>query len=258
MTFFKQNFISFSTIIRKEITRFIRIWSQTLLPSIITIVLYFIIFGNLMGPRIGTMGGVSYIEFMVPGLIIMAMITNAYGNVVSSFFSVKFQKNIEEMLISPTPEYVILWGFVVGGVLRGIAVGILVTLVSLCFTDIHIHHWGITLITALLTTVLFSLAGFLNGLFAKNFDDISFIPTFVLTPLTYLGGVFYATELLPPFWQKLTYLNPVFYMVHAFRQGMLGYEQVSFGLSFSVMLSFCVLLYVACLWFLRRGVGIRT
>jgi len=202
--------IAFETIVIKEIRRFSRIWVQTLVPPAITIALYFVIFGNLVGRRVGEMGGFQYMEFIVPGLIMMSVIQNSYSNVVSSFFSQKFQRSIEELLVSPVPNYVILTGFVVGGMARGLAVGAIVTTLSLFFADIQIAHPVITVTVILLTSVVFSLAGFINAVYANSFDDISIVPTFVLTPLIYLGGVFYSTQMLPPFWQAVSALNPIF------------------------------------------------
>ncbi|MFT6492365.1 MAG: ABC-2 type transport system permease protein, partial [Porticoccus sp.] len=209
-----QQWVAFTTILVKEVRRFMRIWQQTLLPPAITIALYFVIFGKLIGPRIGEMSGFTYIEFVVPGLIMMSVITNAYGNVVSSFFGTKFQRSIEELLVSPVPNYIILLGYVIGGVVRGLAVGVIVTLLSLFFTDLQVSHLGVTVAIVFLTAVLFALAGFINAVFANSFDDISIIPTFVLTPLTYLGGVFYSISMLPPFWQAVSLANPVLYMVN--------------------------------------------
>lgn len=254
----KENFISLYTIVRREIVRFCRIWSQTLLPPVISMSLYFIIFGNLIGNRIGTMEGVSYMQYIVPGLIMMAIITNAYGNVVASFFGSKFQKNIEELLVSPTPSSIILWGYVLGGVARGLAVGILVTITSLFFSPLALSHFFTTLFVAVLTALLFSLAGLLNGIFSKKFDDINLVPTFVLTPLTYFGGVFYSIELLSPFWQSITHLNPIFYMVSAFRYGMIGKADVSIGVSITVISILTILAYVANLWILKKGWGIKS
>lgn len=219
--------VALKTIWRKEITRFMRIWIQTLIPPVITMSLYFIIFGNLIGNRIGEMGGVGYMQFIVPGLIMMSVITNSYANVSSSFFGAKFQKSIEELLVAPVPTHVIIAGFVGGGVARGVLVGILVTLVSLFFVPLQIHSWFMIIATLLMTSILFSLAGLLNALFAKSFDDISIIPTFVLTPLTYLGGVFYSLTLLPAFWQAVSKLNPIVYMISGFRYGFLGISDVS-------------------------------
>ena len=218
--------IAFETIVIKEIRRFSRIWIQTLIPPAITIALYFVIFGNLVGRRVGEMGGFQYMEFIVPGLIMMSVIQNSYSNVVSSFFSQRFQRSIEELLVSPVPNYVILTGFVVGGMARGLAVGAIVTTLSLFFADIQIVHPFITVTVILLTSVVFSLAGFINAVYANSFDDISIVPTFVLTPLIYLGGVFYSTQMLPPFWQVVSALNPIFYMVNTFRYGFLGSSDV--------------------------------
>ncbi len=258
MSRIKQNSIALYTILYREIVRFIRIWSQTLLPPVISIALYFIIFGSLIGPRIGQMGGVSYIDYIVPGLIMMAIITSAYTNVVFSFFSSKFQRNIEEMLVSPMPSSVILWGFVLGGVVRGVCVGILVTGVSLFFTKLEVAYFWITILVGVLTAVLFSLAGLLNGIFAKKFDDVNIVPTFILSPLTYLGGIFYPISLLPEFWQGVTHANPIFYMVNAFRYGMLGHSDVKVEVAFVVIIGFIVLMYGLSLWLLKKGIGIKT
>ena len=249
---------AFVCIVVKEIRRFMRIWGQTLLPPAITMVLYFVIFGSLIGSRIGQMGGYDYIQFVAPGLIMMSVITSSYANVVSSFFGSKFQKNIEEMLVSPMPNFIILLGFMSGGVVRGLLVGVFVTLVSLFFTDLNIHLLSVTLLVAFLTAVLFSLAGIVNGIFAKKFDDISIVPTFVLTPLTYLGGIFYSIDLLSPFWQKIIHINPIFYMVNAFRYGMLGKSDIDIMEALVVIISFIVLLYILSLTLIRKGVGIRS
>ncbi|BBB30554.1 ABC transporter permease [Neptunomonas japonica] len=249
--------IAFSTIVRKEIRRFTRIWAQTLLPPAITMTLYFIIFGNLIGSRIGEMGGFNYMEFIVPGLIMMSVITNSYGNVVSSFFSTKFQRNIEELLVSPTPNWVILSGYVLGGVSRGLAVGFIVTLLSLFFTKLQVHSLGVTIATVLMTSILFSLGGFINAVFANSFDDISIIPTFILTPLTYLGGVFYSIQLLPEFWQGVSQLNPILYMVNTFRYGILGVSDINVGFAFAVIVLFNVVLFLVALKLLNMGKGIR-
>jgi ABC-2 type transport system permease protein len=253
-----ENSIALYTIVRREIIRFLRIWTQTLLPPVISTTLYFIIFGNLIGKRIGEMGGFSYIDYIVPGLIMMSIITNAYANVVASFFGSKFQRNIEEMLVSPMPNSIILWGYILGGTVRGLAVGVLVTLVSLFFTSLPFENIGLILLVAVLTSVLFSIAGLINAIYAKKFDDINFVPTFVLTPLTYLGGIFYSITLLPQFWQDLSYANPIFYMVNAFRYGMLGVSDVNLLSAFGVIVGLTVLLYCFSLWLLNRGVGIKN
>jgi ABC-2 type transport system permease protein len=258
MSTFNINLVGLYTILRREMTRFFRIWSQTLLPSMISITLYFIIFGNLIGSRIGEMDGFRYIEYIVPGLIMMAIITNSYGNVVASFFCSKFQRNIEEILVSPLSNQTILWGFVLGGVARGVIVGILVTIISMFFTKLHILHVGLTVLIGILSALLFSLAGLINGIFSKKFDDISIIPTFILTPLTYLGGVFYSIDLLPRFWQGATYGNPIFYLVDALRFGMLGNSSVDIYLSLSVIMGFILALYVLSLWLLKKGIGIKS
>jgi ABC-2 type transport system permease protein len=249
--------IAFETIVIKEVRRFSRIWLQTLVPPAITIGLYFVIFGNLIGSRIGDMGGFDYMEYIVPGLIMMSVIQNSYSNVVSSFFSHKFQRSVEELLVSPVPNYVILCGFVVGGMARGLAVGIIVTIMSLFFADLSIQNIPLTIAVVLMTSIVFSLAGFINALFANNFDDISIIPTFVLTPLIYLGGVFYSIQLLPPFWRFVSSFNPIFYMVNTFRYGILGTSDVDIVWALFVLVGFIVVLFTACLVFLRRGTGLR-
>ncbi len=249
--------IAFMTLLRKEIRRFLRIWPQTLLPPAITMSLYFVIFGNLVGSRIGDMGGFSYMQFIVPGLIMMAVITNSYSNVCSSFFSAKFQRSIEELVTSPVPNHIILLGYVVGGVTRGLCVGLIVTIMSLFFTQLALHNIFVMVYTVLVTAVLFSIGGFINAVYAKSFDDISIIPTFVLTPLTYLGGVFYAMSSLSPFWQNLSLLNPIVYMVNAFRYGILGYSDVNVWLSLGVITLACGLLYMFAYSLLARGTGMR-
>ncbi len=250
--------VAFFTIAIKEIRRFVRIWSQTLLPPAITMTLYFAIFGTLIGSRIGEMDGFPYIQFVAPGLIMMAVLTNSYSNVVSSFFGNKFQRCIEELLVSPTPNYIILLGFVAGGVARGLLVGIIVTFVSLFFTHIQIHNLAIVLLTVVLTAVLFALAGLVNGVFARNFDDVNIVPTFVLTPLTYLGGVFYSISMLPTFWQLVSQLNPILYMVNAFRFGFLGISDISVGFALGMLLAFIVLLGAIALHLLERGTRLRS
>ena len=251
-------YIAFETIVMKEVRRFSRIWVQTLVPPAITIALYFVIFGNLVGRRVGEMGGFQYMEFIVPGLIMMAVIQNSYSNVVSSFFSQKFQRSVEELLVSPVPNYVILSGFIVGGMARGLAVGAIVTSFAVFFADLLIVHPLITVSVVLLTSVVFSLAGFINAVFANSFDDISIIPTFVLTPLIYLGGVFYSAQLLPPFWQTVSALNPIFYMVNTFRYGFLGSSDVDVMWAFIILGVFAISLYAWCIWLLGHSTGIRN
>ncbi len=254
----RKKMIALQAIITKEVRRFTRIWVQTVLPSTITTALYFIIFGNLIGPRIGKMGGFNYMEFIIPGLIMMAVITNSYANVVSSFYGSKFQRHIEEMLVSPIPNYVILLGFVSGGVARGLIVGTAVTAVSLAFHPLNIHSIPVMLSMIVLTSILFSLAGMINGVYANSFDDISIIPTFVLTPLTYLGGIFYSINLLPDFWQDVSLINPILYMVNAFRYGFLGVSDINLWVSYLISIGFIVVLYVFCLYLLHTGRGTRT
>lgn len=252
-----EQYIAFMTILRKEVRRFLRIWPQTLVPSAITMSLYFVIFGSLIGSRIGQMGGFSYMEFVVPGLIMMAIVTNSYANVASSFFGSKFNHSVEELLVSPTPNWVILMGYVTGGVIRGLLVAIIVTLVSLFFTRLPIYSMTIVVCGVLLTSVLFALFGFINGIFANNFDDISIIPTFVLTPLIYLGGVFYSLELLPDFWAAVSKLNPLVYVVNAFRYGILGVADVSVGFAFTMLGGFTLAAFLFCMYCLNSGTRLR-
>ena len=254
----REQWIAFVTIVAKEVKRFTRIWPQTLLPPAITIALYFIIFGTLIGPRIGTMSGFPYIEFVVPGLIMMSIITNSYGNVVSSFFGAKFQRSIEEVLVSPVPSHVLLFGYVIGGVIRGLAVGSIVTCLSLFFTDLHIHNATVTVVIVFFTSVLFALTGFINAMYANSFDDISIIPVFVLTPLTYLGGVFYSIEMLPDFWQRISMINPILYMVNAFRYGLLGVSDISVGWAFFMVAALCIVLFCYASYLLNQGKRLRT
>ncbi|MFC1689652.1 ABC transporter permease [Pseudomonadota bacterium] len=250
--------VGYVTIVRKEITRILRIWGQTIVPPAITMTLYFIIFGELIGRRIGEMGGFTYMQYIVPGLVIMSVITNSYGNMVSSFFGAKLGKHIEEMLISPLPNWVILAGYVTGAVARGLMVGAVVMVVSLFFTPIEVQHPLIMFTVLLLTAVVFSLAGMVNAIFAQKFDDIAIIPTFVLAPLTYLGGVFYSISLLPDFWQSVSVANPILYMVNGFRYGMLGVSDVSLTMTYGVILLAGVILFSSCLYLLHRGTGLRT
>jgi len=253
----RANLVALQTIVAREVKRFLRIWPQTLLPPAITMVLYFVIFGNLIGGRIGEMGGFPYMDYIVPGLIMMAVITNSYGNVVSSFFGSKFHRSVEELMVAPVSPHIILLGYTMGGVLRGLAVGTIVTLLSLFFADLQVHHLGLIVLVVLLTSTIFSLGGFINAVFARNFDDISIIPTFVLTPLTYLGGVFYSIDLLPPFWQAVSLGNPILHMVNAFRYGILGVSDIHIGIAIGFMLLATALLYAYCLRLLVSGRGMR-
>lgn len=253
----REQFNAFMTILRKEIKRYLRIWTQTLLPSAITMSLYFVIFGTLIGSRIGEMGGFSYMQFVVPGLIMMAIVTNSYSNVVSSFFGSKFNHSVEELLVSPTPNYVILMGYVVGGVTRGLLVAVVVTLVSLFFTDMQIHSYLVVVSVVLMTSILFALAGFINAVYANSFDDISIIPTFVLTPLIYLGGVFYSMDLLPDFWAGVSRLNPLVYVVNAFRYGVLGVSDVNLWFAFGMIALFTVVAFSYCMHLLNSGKRLR-
>lgn len=254
---YAEQFIALMTLLRKEVRRFLRIWPQTLLPSAITMSLYFVIFGSLIGARIGKMGGFDYMEFVVPGLIMMAIVTNSYANVVSSFFGSKFNHSIEELLVSPTPNYIILLGFILGGITRGLLVALIVTSVSMFFTQLPIYSVGIVIGVVIFTSTLFALAGFINGVFANNFDDISIVPTFVLTPLTYLGGVFYSLDMLSDFWAGVSQLNPLVYVVNAFRYGVLGVSDVSVGFAFIMIGGFTVVAFFFSLHLLNSGKRLR-
>jgi ABC-2 type transport system permease protein len=253
----REQYIALKTIVIKEVLRFARIWLQTIVPPVITTSLYFVIFGNLIGPRIGDMAGVPYMDYIVPGLIMLAVIGNSYSNVVSSFYGSKFHRHIEEMMVSPVPVYLIIAGFVSGGVARGLSVGLAVTIVSMLFSDLQIRNPAVILSVVLLTSILFSLAGLLNGIFAKSFDDISIIPTFVLTPLTYLGGIFYSIQMLSDFWQTVSLANPILYMINTFRYGFLGVSDIGLGVSYGIVTGFVVALYLLAWYLLKTGYGIR-
>ena len=251
------------TIIRKEVTRFTRIWMQTLISPAIMIVLYFVTIGVIIGSRMGEIGGFQFLKWMVPGMIMMSVISNTYSNVLSSFFSVKFQRSIEELLVTPIPNYIILTGWIFGGVARGIMVAFLVALVSLPFAELEIQNWPLTILVIVLTSILFSIGGFLNALFAESFDDVSIVPTFILTPLSYLGGIFYSIDMLPDFWRTVSLANPILYMVNALRQGVLGASDLAsmnmtLGFAISIVIFFIIVLFGLSLWLLHRGKGIRT
>lgn len=250
--------IALLTLLERELRRMLRIWVQTLLPPAITTALYFVIFGQLIGAQLADIDGHRYMDYIAPGLVLMAVITNAYANVVSSFYSAKFQRHIEEMLIAPVPDYILLIGFVGGGLVRGLGVGLAVTAVTACFTPVAPVHLGLTLLAAALTCVLFSLAGLINGVYAKSFDDIAIIPTFVLTPLTYLGGIFYSLEMLPPFWQQVSLFNPILHMIGLFRYGWMGLREVEPGPSLLLLAALTAALALFCLHLLRRGTGVRS
>jgi ABC-2 type transport system permease protein len=252
------NMVALGTIVRREVARILRIWGQTLVPPAITMTLYFLIFGGLIGRQIGDMGGYTYMEFIVPGLVMMSIIQNSYGNISSSFFGAKFGRHVEELLVSPMPNWVILLGYVAGAVLRGLMVGAIVLVIAMFFTKVRIPHPLVTITTVLLGATIFSLAGFVNAAYAKKFDDIAIVPTFILTPLTYLGGVFYSVKLLPPWAEALTHANPIFYMVNAFRYGLLGSSDVPLWIAYALMLAFVVGLAALGLWLLKKGVGLRS
>jgi ABC-2 type transport system permease protein len=250
--------VALGTIVRREVNRILRIWGQTLVPPAITMTLYFLIFGGLIGSRVGEMDGIRYMDFIVPGLVMMSVIQNSYGNISSSFFGAKFGRHVEELLVSPMPNWVILLGYVAGAVLRGLMVGAIVLAIAMLFTDVRVPHPVVTFTTVLLGATIFALAGFVNAVYAKKFDDIAIVPTFILTPLTYLGGVFYSVKLLPDWAEAATHLNPIFYMVNAFRYGLLGVSDVPLATAYGLMLAFVVALGALGLWLLRRGVGLRS
>jgi ABC-2 type transport system permease protein len=254
----ESNLVAFQTIFRKEVVRFTRIWVQTIIPPAVSMTLYFIVFGNLIGSRIGEMNGYSYMAFICPGIILMSVINSAYANVVSSFFGAKLQRHIEEILVAPVPSFIILAGYVAGGVARGIMVGLVVTIIALFFTNLHIHSYLIVFSVVLMTSILFSLAGLINGIFAQKFDDVSIIPTFVLTPLIYLGGIFYSIDLLPDLWKNVSRFNPILYMVNAFRYGILGVSDINVYRAFAIITVFIAVLTSYALYLLNKGTGIKT
>ncbi|HEX7964507.1 MAG TPA: ABC transporter permease [Gammaproteobacteria bacterium] len=258
MSRLRENLVGFGTIVNREITRVLRIWVQTLVPPVITATLYFVIFGSLIGRRVGQMDGFDYMAYIAPGLIMMQVLTNAYTNVVSSFFGAKFGRHIEELMVSPLPNSYIIMGYVAGGVLRGLLVGALVTAVALLFTDLHVAHPLVTISVVLLTAMVFSIGGLINAVYAKKFDDVTIIPTFVLTPLTYLGGVFYSIHMLPDGLQAVSRANPILYMVNAFRFGILGVSDIGIYTAYGIILLSLVVLYLLALFLLRRGVGMRS
>lgn len=253
-----QMFTSFYTIVRKDVVRIFRIWPQTFLPSIITSILYFLVFGKILGERIGEIGGHPYVTFVVPGIVMLAVITNSFSNVATTFFQAKFfARNIDEILVSPTPPWVIISGYVAGGMVRGIVIGALVIIVSAFFSPLPLTHPFIILLFLILSSLLFSLAGLVNGIYAKSFDGITIVPTFVLTPLVYLGGVFYSAQALPPLWQKLTYADPIFYLINGFRDGFMGISDISLSLSIGVLLLLIAILVAVNWYFIRTGLGLR-
>lgn len=250
--------VALRTLVEKEIRRFMRIWGQTILPSAVTVALYFLIMGKFIGSRIGEVDGYSYIEFIAPGLIMLGIISNSYANSVSSFYSSKLHRHIEEMLVSSMPNYIIVLGFMLGGVARGLVVGAAVTLTAMFFTQLQVHSITLVIVTAVLTAALFSTAGLINGIFANSFDDTSIVPTFVLTPLTYLGGIFFSIDMLPDFWQGISQANPILYMVNGFRLGILGVSDIDLAVALTVMIGLLVVLSLLALYLLTKGVGIRS
>ncbi|MCX7116146.1 MAG: ABC transporter permease [Gammaproteobacteria bacterium] len=253
----KQQAIAFYTLVKHELTRMFRIASQVFLPAVITSTLYFLIFGSIIGKRMGDVEGVSYSLFIAPGLIMMSVITNAYGNVSTSLFSARFQRSIEEILVSPISNALLLSGFIIGGTLRGLIVALLVLAVSAFFVPIHFYCLPLTLFVVLLVSLIFSLAGFTNALFARTFDDVMLVPTFILTPLTYLGGVFYSTTMLDPFWTMLSHVNPIWYMVNALRYTVIGTSEAPFDLAIYFMLGICFILTAVNLYLLKKGIGLK-
>lgn len=251
--------IALYIIVFKEIRRFLLIWPQTLLPPVITTSLYFLIFGRLIGDRVGSISGVSYMDYIVPGIILMSVISHSYANVVGSFYHAKFQHYIEEMQIAPIPNWVILVGYLSGGIVRGLMVGAVVALISLFFTQTtSVHNLLIILVTVFLTATLFSLAGFINAVFADSFDDIALIPNFILTPLSYLGGVFYSVAMLPEIWQKISLANPILYMINSFRYGFIGVSDISVELALMNTLGFIIFLSAISMLLLHKGIGIKN
>ena len=254
----RKNLVALGTVVRREVMRILRIWGQTLMPPAITMTLYFLIFGGLIGSRVGEMDGIKYMDFIVPGLVMMSVIQNSYGNISSSFFGAKFGRHIEELLVSPMPNWVILLGYVGGAVLRGVMVGAIVLCIAMLFTKVRVPHPLVMVSSVLLGAIIFSLAGFINAVYAKKFDDVAIVPTFILTPLTYLGGVFYSVKLLPDWAEAATHANPIFYMVNAFRYGLLGVSDVSMWTAYALMLGFVGGLGALALWLLKRGTGMRS
>ncbi len=252
--------ISFYTMLRKDVVRMFRIWVQTFLPSVITSTLYFLVFGTVLGSRIGQMQGVDYMTFVVPGLVMLAIVTTSYANTSFMFFSSKFfARSIDEILVSPTPPWLLIGGFVAGGVVRGILVGSLVMTISLFFTGLHlsIHNAVIVLGFAILTAVVFALAGLVNGIYAKSLDGINIVPTFILTPLVYLGGIFYSVHTLPSWWQAITYANPLFYLINGFRYGFLGFADISPLISTGILAAIIVILVGINWYFIKTGLGLK-
>ena len=249
---------AFYTMLRNDFVRIIRIWSQTLLPPIVTTSLYFIVFGTFIGSQLAPIHGLKYIQFIVPGLIMMSVITSSYMNTVSTFYFAKWTKTLDEILVSPMPDWLVIFGFVSGGVMRGLMVGALVGVVGLFFTHLAIHNIVALVAALVLTSVLFSLAGLINGAFAKSFDGISIVPTFVLTPLTYLGGIFFSISQFPPIWQKVSLFNPILYMINAFRWGFFGVSDINILTCFGVLIGFILLFLIVLLWLFRRGIGVRA
>ncbi|MFT4244629.1 MAG: ABC transporter permease [Candidatus Woesearchaeota archaeon] len=256
--YLKIQWVSFVTIFRKEASRILRIWTQTIVPSVITITLYFLIFGTFVGSQIGDVNGVSYMAFIIPGLIMMAIINNSYSNVVSSFFGAKFQKSVDELLVSSTSPLTIILGFVAGGMFRGLLVGIVVTIVSLLFNIFTIHNYLVIISTVLLTSFMFSLGGFINSMFAKKFDDVMLVPTFLLMPLIYLGGVFFSISQLNGFWQTIALLNPILYIINTFRYGFIGQSDINIFFAYAMLIGACIVLFVIAHRLLVKGYGMRS
>lgn len=254
----QQLFIAYMTIVRKEVTRFLRIWPQTFLPSVITTVLYFLIFGTFIGSQIQSIGEVSYMAFIVPGLVMMAIVNGSFQNIAFSFFQLKFMKTIEEILVSPMPAWTVVLGYVTGALLRGLVIGGLVFASAYIFEFIPVKHPFLAILIASVTAILFALAGLVNAIYAKGFDGINIIPTFVITPLTYLGGVFYSLSLLPHVWQVISHFNPVLYMVSAFRYSILGFSDIAFGTSLAVLFGCIIFMFSWVLYLFKTGRGLKN
>ena len=246
--------IAYKTITIKEILRFVRIWIQTILPPMIVAFLYLLIFGFVVGSRVGQMAGQDYVHYLVPGVILMSAIMHAYSNTVSSFYLTKFNRSIEEILVSPIPDWLIIAGFVTGGIVRGIAVGLAVFMVAWLVVGFALPNLVIFSLILLLTTTLFSIAGFINAIFAKSFDDITIVPNFILMPLTYLGGMFYDVRILPEFWQNVTQINPIFYMIDGFKVAFFGSASIPIIVSIAILLAMIIALFLLAVFLMQRHI----
>ena len=254
----KKIWIAYQTIVIKEFFRCLRIWPQTIMPPAITTTLYFIIFGKLVGSQIKPLYGFTYMQFIVPGLVLMQVVINAYVNASSSFFGAKFQRYIEELLVSPTPNVIILLGYVTGGLVRACIVASIVITIALLFTHLEIQHPGLMIFTIVMLAIFFSIAGVINAIFAYTFDDVSWVPSFVLTPLTYLGGVFFSIKMLPSLWQKIALLNPVLYLIDLFRYSVLGVQEASITVALTILFMMTFGLFFYALHLLAKSPRLRS